>query len=145
MTKHNLYICSFKEAIYDKIAKMQNLDDDSHYDRTGMWDEFYHVSSGIQFRCCRVKNFYKLEKNSLDMVMIGASTAFTDYSAPLAFQEFGYTSYSLGTNAAPMGIAKSMLIEVLKTQNPKVILIDINGILYNDDFETREGPFEIMD
>ena len=39
-----------------------------------------------------------------------------------------------------MGIAKSMLIEVLKTQNPKVILIDINGILYNDDFETREGP-----
>lgn len=88
----------------------------------------------------RVKNFYKLEKNSLDMVLIGASTAFTDYSAPLAFQEFGYTSYSLGTNAAPMGIAKSMLIEVLKTQNPKVIVIDINGILYNDEFETREGP-----
>lgn len=45
----------------------------------------------------RVKNFYKLENNSLDMVMIGASTTFTNYSAPLAFKEFGYTSYSLGT------------------------------------------------
>lgn len=87
----------------------------------------------------RVKNFYKLENNSLDMVMIGASTTFTNYSAPLAFKEFGYTSYSLGTNGAPMGLAKSMLIEVLKTQNPKVIIIDINGILYDDKFESKEG------
>lgn len=87
----------------------------------------------------RVKNFYKLEENSLDMVLIGASTAFTDYSAPLAWEEYGYTSYSLATNMAPMGIAKSMLIEVLKTQNPKVIVIDINGVLYNDEQESREG------
>lgn len=91
----------------------------------------------------RVKNFYKLEKNSLDMILIGASTAFTDYSAPLAFKEYGYTSYSLATNMAPMGIAKSMLIEVLKTQNPKVIVIDINGILYSDEYETREGALRL--
>lgn len=87
----------------------------------------------------RVKNFYRLEKESLDMVLIGASTVYTDYSAPLAWKEFGYTSYSLGTNMAPMGIAKSMLIEVMKTQKPKVIAIDINGILYNDEQESREG------
>ena len=91
----------------------------------------------------RVKNFYKLEENSLDMILIGASTAFTDYSAPLAFKEYGYTSYSLATNMAPMGIAKSMLIEVLKTQNPKVIVIDINGILYSDEYESREGALRL--
>lgn len=91
----------------------------------------------------RVKNFYKLEDHSLDMVLIGASTAFTDYSAPLAFKEFGFTSYSLATNMAPMGIAKSMLIETLKTQSPKIILIDINGILYNDKLETREGALRL--
>lgn len=88
----------------------------------------------------RIKNFYKLEKNSLDMVLIGASTSFTDYSAPLAWKEFGYTSYSLATNGAPMGIAKSMLIEVRKTQKPKLFVIDINGILYSDEHELREGP-----
>lgn len=91
----------------------------------------------------RVKNFYKLEENSLDMVFIGASTAFTDYSAPLAFKEFGFTSYSLATNAAPMGIAKSMLIEALKTQNPKIILIDINGILYDNEAESKEGALRL--
>lgn len=87
----------------------------------------------------RVKNFYRLEKNSLDMLFIGASTAFTDYSAPLAWKEFGYTSYSFATNMAPMGIAKSMLIEARKSQNPKVFVIDINGILYDDTLEDREG------
>ena len=87
----------------------------------------------------RVRNFYLEEKDSLDMVFIGASTAYTDYSAPLAWHEFGITSYSLATNSAPMGIAKSMVKEVLKYQKPKLILIDINGILYNDDEEVKEA------
>lgn len=87
----------------------------------------------------RVRNFYKLEKDSLDIVLLGASTAYTDYSAPLAWKEYGITSYSLGTNSAPMGLAKSMLKEVRNYQNPKLILIDINGILYDDDGETKEA------
>lgn len=91
----------------------------------------------------RVKNFYKLEKNGQDMIMIGASTVFTDYSAALAWKEFGYTSYSLATNMAPMGLAKSMLIEARKTQNPKLFVIDINGILYNDEQESREGALRL--
>lgn len=91
----------------------------------------------------RVKNFYRLEKNSLDAVFIGASTVFTNYSAPLAWKEFGYTSYSLATNMAPMGIAKSMLIEVRKSQHPKIIVIDINGILYNDEQESKEGAMRL--
>lgn len=91
----------------------------------------------------RVKNFYKLEENSQDMIIIGASTAYTNYSAPLAWKEFGYTSYSLATNMAPMGLAKSMLIEARKTQNPKVFVIDINGVLYNDEQESREGGLRL--
>lgn len=91
----------------------------------------------------RVKNLYKLEENSLDMILIGASTTYTNYSAPLAWEEFGYTSYSLGTNMAPMSLAKSMIKEVRKTQNPKVFVIDINGILYNDEQETREGGLRL--
>lgn len=87
----------------------------------------------------RVRNFYLEEKNSLDMVYIGASTVYTDYSAPLAWHEFGITSYSLATNSAPMGVAKSMVKEVLKYQNPKLILIDINGILYDDSDEVKEA------
>lgn len=87
----------------------------------------------------RVLNFYKMKKNSLDVVLIGASTTYTNFAPPLSWKEAGFTSYSLGTASAPMGVAKSMLIEVNKRQNPKVIMIDINGILYNDKQESRDS------
>lgn len=87
----------------------------------------------------RVKNFYLQKKNSLDVVLVGASTVYTDFSSPVAWNEFGYTSYSLGTPSAPMGLAKSMVKETIRTQNPKLIVIDINGILYNDKEETRDS------
>lgn len=87
----------------------------------------------------RVKNFYLQKKNSLDVVLIGASTSYTDFSSPVAWEEYGFTSYSLGTPSAPMGLAKSMLQEVRKNQEPKIIAIDINGILYNDKEESRDS------
>lgn len=92
----------------------------------------------------RVKNFYRMEKNSLDMVLIGASTAFTDYSAPYAWKERGITSYSFATNMAPMGLAKPMLKEARKTQKPKLFIVDINGVLYNDELETKEGSLRLF-
>lgn len=87
----------------------------------------------------RVKNFYLQKQNSLDVVLIGASTSYTDFAAPVAWKEYGYTSFSLGTPSAPMGLAKSMLQEVRENQKPKVIAIDINGILYNDKEESRDS------
>lgn len=87
----------------------------------------------------RIKNFYYEEKNNLDMVMIGSSMVFTAYSAPLAWKEQGYTSYVLGVNAAPMGIMKSMIKEVRKHQNPKVILIDLNAVMYSDQAQRKES------
>ncbi|WP_416325214.1 hypothetical protein [[Eubacterium] hominis] len=91
----------------------------------------------------RVKNFYQLTDNSIDMMIIGASTSYTDFSAPLAWHKYGITSYSLATNMAPMGLAKSMLIEARKYQNAKLFVIDINGILYNDEYETKEGSLRL--
>ncbi len=87
----------------------------------------------------RVRAFYMEPQNSLDMVLIGSSAAYTTFSCTLAWQEEGFTSYTLATSGAPMGLAKSMLKEVEKTQNPKLILIDLNGVLYDDEMEQREG------
>lgn len=87
----------------------------------------------------RIKNFYYEDENSLDMVMIGSSMVFTGYSAPLAWKEQGYTSYVLGVHSAPMGIMKSMIKEIKKRQNPKVILIDFNAAMYGDKPQRKEA------
>lgn len=87
----------------------------------------------------RVRNFYKEKENTLDMLVLGSSSVYTSFSSPLAWNDFGYTSYVLATSGAPMGIMKSMLIEVQKHQKPKVIVIDMNGVVYSDKFENKEG------
>lgn len=80
----------------------------------------------------RIKGFYSLEKNSLDCVVIGSSEVIKGYSAGLAYDEFGYTSYPFANNSATIVNWKSQLIEVLKYQNPDVILVEVGGALYEN-------------
>lgn len=42
-----------------------------------------------------IRSFYLEPKNSLDVMILGASETFTDYCAPLAWQHAGFTSYPL--------------------------------------------------
>ncbi|MEG0361624.1 MAG: hypothetical protein RR602_08315 [Longicatena sp.] len=91
----------------------------------------------------RIRNFFMEDKNSLDVVVIGSSAVYTSYSAPLAWHEFGVTSYALASAGAPMGIAKSMIIESENRQKPKAIVVDLNGIMYNDFFENKEGSLRL--
>lgn len=81
----------------------------------------------------RVRNFYLEEKNSLDVVILGSSEVFAGYSAGLAYGKYGYTSYPFATDSSSVEIWKSQLNEVLKHQNPSVILLEISGVLYEKD------------
>ena len=87
----------------------------------------------------RVRNFYREQAESLDVVLVGSSLFYNGYSAPLAWKEGGYTSYVLATSGVPMGVIKSMVKEVRRTQDPKAILIDLNSVIYDEQMETREG------
>lgn len=87
----------------------------------------------------RVRNFFLEPEHSLDMVIVGSSLVYNGFSSPLAWQEQGFTSYVLGTAGAPMGITKSMIKEVKQRQDPKLIVVDLNAIIYNDKYEQREG------
>ena len=45
-----------------------------------------------------IEGFYKEPKNTIDVMMIGASEVYADYSATEAWKNYGYTSYSLGVS-----------------------------------------------
>lgn len=87
-----------------------------------------------------IGNFYREPENSIDVAVIGCSEMFADYSPPLAYGEFGYTSYNLCYASALGKLYPSMLCEYLKQQNPQLIVIEINGFLYDEDFSAKEGP-----
>ena len=86
-----------------------------------------------------IRSFYLEPKNSLDVMILGASETFTDYCAPLAWQHAGFTSYPLAVSAAQGTMYPSMLREAAKRQSPTVYVVEVNGFLYTEDERKELG------
>ena len=86
-----------------------------------------------------IRNFYREPENSLDVAMIGCSEMYAGYSAPLAYEEYGYTSYNLCCESAPASIYKSMMREIFSRQSPQAMVIEVNGYFYTEERMTNEG------
>lgn len=86
----------------------------------------------------RIKGFYLEPKDSLNMVTIGASETYTAIALGLLWKEFGFTSYNYSVAGSPISIVKSQVKEILANQDPKVIVIEINGTLQDDEYQINE-------
>lgn len=96
---------------------------------------FFKMTDSVNI--ATIEGFYKEPKNSIDVMMIGASEVYADYSATTAWKEHGYTSYSLGVSGVPGSLYKSMLRESLTRQHPKLVVFEVNGFLQKDSYYDR--------
>ena len=80
-----------------------------------------------------LKFFYHEAPQSLDVVFMGSSEITYGYSAPEAYREAGFTSYPFAFTINPVLLWKYELEEIEKLQQPKVLLIETNGALYEED------------
>ena len=88
----------------------------------------------------RVKGFYEEDKQSLDVVYMGASEVYSDIAPGYAYERDGVTSYIFATQANSILNYKSQLKNVLSRQNPSMIVIELNGAVYGDEEEvTKEA------
>lgn len=81
----------------------------------------------------RMDGFYLEDENSLDVVFVGSSELYNDFSPGLAYGEYGFTSYALGTPEGSAALWKAQLKEVLRYQDPQFIVIEINAALFDND------------
>ena len=72
--------------------------------------------------------------NSIDVLMIGASELYTGFSSPLAWKKYGFTSYALSYSGAQGSLYKTMLTQALDTQNPKLVVFEVGGFLYYENY-----------
>ena len=79
-----------------------------------------------------IAGFYGEEKNSLDMVYIGGSACITYWEPLRAFEQEGIASYNFAASTPQAELYKTMIKEVLKTQNPEVIVIDARTFQYRE-------------
>ena len=81
----------------------------------------------------RLEKFYLEEKDSLDVVFIGASEVTQGYNPGYAYDKYGFTSYKYSIDANQGSLYLSQLKEVLNHQNPEILFVDLSGFLIDDD------------
>lgn len=74
----------------------------------------------------KARGFLTEEKNSLDVIILGDSESFTAFSPMELWKNHGYTSYVCGMSGERVWEAYSFLTEVLKTQSPKIVIVETN-------------------
>lgn len=89
---------------------------------------FVLTQNHVDHNTLRIQGFYQEEKNSLDVVLIGASDVFTGFSPGLAYGEYGFTSYPYAVDSNTINFFKSQIEEVLKYQKPKCIIVETTGV-----------------
>lgn len=70
-------------------------------------------------------SFYELEKNTVDVAIMGSSVIAAAVDPYQLYEEYGISSYNLGVMQQPMLGTFCWLEEVIRTQNPKVVAVEI--------------------
>ncbi len=82
----------------------------------------------------KVKMFYEQEENTVDVLVLGSSHAYQGINTAVLWQEYGIAAYDLCGPAQPIWNTYFYLVEALKTQTPKVIILDAYTLHYSTEY-----------
>jgi hypothetical protein len=77
------------------------------------------------------------EKNSIDVLFVGDSDIYNGISPMEIYEKYGITSYDYASSAASNLLMYYMMLEALKTQTPKVVVMDETSIFGYKEGETN--------
>ena len=80
-----------------------------------------------------MQNFYVQEENTIDVLLLGSSHTGMNLDTEVLWNEYGISSYALWGSMQPFWNTYYFLMEALKTQTPKVIILDVYAATF--DFE----------
>lgn len=91
-------------------------------------------------------SFYELEKNSTDVLFLGSSVIAAALDPFQLYEEYGISSYNLGVMQQPMIGTFFWMKEALKTQSPKLIVVEIKtaGRVSDKDEADSRKSYEYM-
>lgn len=81
-----------------------------------------------------LKTFYRQKNNTVDVLFLGSSQSYVHIIPSFLYNDYGISCYNLGGGIQPLWNTYYYLKEALKTQNPKLIVLDILTVFLNTDF-----------
>lgn len=96
----------------------------------GGFNEWYSTNT--------IVDFYKQDKETVDVLYLGASGVYTAISPLEIYGKNGVTGYSLSTSGQQVWSSYYLLKEALKTQKPKIVFLECSEF-----FNSRENEKEL--
>ena len=78
-----------------------------------------------------IRGFYEEKRNSLDVLFLGDSSMYRSIIPAQLWKKNGFTSYALGAPSIRPYALYYLLEEALKTQKPKVVVMEVNCAFNN--------------
>lgn len=76
-----------------------------------------------------IYTFKEEEKNSLDVLFIGASTCYRFFSPQELWNSYGITSYNMGTSEQSLAESYFVLKYALDDQSPQLVVMDVSSMI----------------
>ena len=92
-----------------------------------------------------IMGFYEEPKNSVDVIYVGGSHTNAAVSPTQIYEEYGTTGYVLYSWSQPIWTAYHYTLEALKTQKPKVVVVDVFGMVYGNTYMTDVDMNSVSD
>lgn len=77
----------------------------------------------------KMENFYNQKKESIDVIFLGASHTLNSFVPIKLYQDYGITSYNLGSSSQFIETSFFLLEEALHYQNPRYVVLDASGVV----------------
>ena len=103
-----------------------------------------YILTNVSDNTIRLRGFYQEDPHSLDVVLLGASEVYSDFSADEFYKKTGVTSYPYAFAANPVTLWKYELREIIAEQTPKLLIVEMNGLQYGDDMLYNSAAFRYI-
>ncbi|MDR0929234.1 MAG: hypothetical protein LBM74_05910 [Oscillospiraceae bacterium] len=97
----------------------------------------YVLTPKHDYGICSMVNLYEQPKESVDVLSVGTSLAYAGINTNVLYTEYGIAAYNLCSAEQPFWVSYYTIREALKTQRPKVILLDAKPAIYTADYTKR--------
>ena len=97
----------------------------------------YVLTPKYDYGICPIINLYRQEENSVDVLVLGTSCGYAGVNTNILFEEYGIAAFNLCSAEQPYWITYYYLKEALKTQKPKLVLLDAKASIYTEDYSKR--------
>lgn len=89
----------------------------------------------------RFDDFYALDEDTLDILFIGSSHSYCTFDPDIFDTALGTSSFQMGTSAQQPDTTYFLLQEILKTQKPELIVLDIYWDVLDKEFNMKQSDF----